>query len=155
MKKFIALILSSVFMLTLAGCKKNSDNAEKVNDVKENKWGITLEAENVSPVGLTIVCNQSGGENVSELDTGSFFVIQKAEKSGWVDVDYLPQEYDIAWTAEAWIIEKDGITRWDINWEWIYGELPAGEYRIGKEIMNFRAPGDYDTEMVYAEFVIE
>ena len=82
MKKIIALILSSVFMLTLSGCKKNSDNAEKVNDVKENKWGITLEAENVSPVGLTIICNQSGGENVYEMDTGSFFVIQKAEWQG-------------------------------------------------------------------------
>ena len=104
---------------------------------------------------VTAAANNKAIKSGSPKERGSVFVIQKAEKSGWVDVDYLPQEYDIAWTAEAWIIEKDGITRWDINWEWIYGELPAGEYRIGKEIMNFRAPGDYDTEIVYAEFVIE
>ena len=43
--------------------------------------------------------------------------------------------------------------RWDVRWDWL-GELPAGEYRIGKKIMNFRGTGDYDEEMVYAEFAI-
>ena len=91
---------------------------------------------------------------MAELYTGSFYVIQKYEKAGWVDVEYLPQEYDIAWTFDAWIIQKEGTTRWDVNWEWLYGELSAGEYRIGKEVMNFRGTGDYDTELVYAEFII-
>jgi len=114
-----------------------------------------LETENVTPIGLTIVCHQSGGENVAELDTGSFYVIQKLKKSKWVDVEYIPQEYDVAWTAEAWPIPKEGTTTCDVNWEWLYGKLPAGEYRIGKGITNFRGPGDYDNEMVYADFVIE
>ena len=53
------------------------------------------------------------------------------------------------------MIQKEDTTQWDVNWEWLYGELPAGEYRIGKEIMNFRGAGDYDTEMLYAGFVID
>ena len=116
------------------------------------EWGVVLEAQNVTPSGLTIVCNQSGGENVSELSTGSFYVIQKLEEAGWTDLEYLPQEYDIAWNSIAYIIQKEGTTTWDVNWEWLYGVLPAGKYRIGKEIMNFRATGDYDVEMLYAEF---
>ena len=41
------------------------------------------------------------------------------------------------------------------NWEWLYGELPEGNYRIAKEIMDFRETGEYDTAIHYAEFRIE
>lgn len=124
-------------------------------DNRQEQWGITLTAENISHSGATIVCSQSEGENVFELNTGSFYIIQKLVETGYVDVEYLPQEYDIGWTSEAYIINKGGSTTWDINWEWLYGKLPAGEYRIGKEIMNFRGPGDFDQEMVYAHFEIK
>ena len=36
--------------------------------------------------------------------------IQRLEDAGFVDVEYLPQEYDIAWTSEAWIIHRDATT---------------------------------------------
>ena len=130
----------------------SSDICDRDNIQEE--WGITLETQNVTSKGLTIVCHQLGGENISELTTGSYYVIQRLEDVGFVDVKYLPQEYDIAWTTEAWIIHNDATTTWEVNWEWLYGELPVGEYRIGKEIMNFRSPGDYNTEMIYAHFEI-
>lgn len=31
---------------------------------------------------------------------------------------------------------------------------PAGKYRIGKEIMDFRSTGDYDTNTYYANFEV-
>ena len=115
-------------MLSFVGCAKKTDEDTSINpskneisDVTPNQWGVVLEVDNVTEKGLTIVCNHSGGEDVAELDTGSFYVIQKYEKAGWVDVEYLPQEYDIAWTSEAWIIQKEGTTQWDVNWEWLYG----------------------------------
>ena len=161
MKKLIALVLTLVCMLSFVGCAPKTDEDTSINLSKNeidaaipNKWGVVLEVDNVTAKGLTIVCNHSGGEGVAELDTGSFYVIQKYEKAGWIDVEYLPHEYDIAWTSEAWIIQKEGTTQWDVNWEWLYGELSAGKYRIGKEIMNFRDTGNYDTELVYAEFII-
>jgi len=120
-----------------------------------NKWGLALEAENVTPSGLTLLCHQSGGENIFELSTGSYYVIQRKENGEWADVEYLPQEYDVAWTAEAWMIQKGSTTTWDVNWEWLYGELPPGEYRIGKDITNFRATGDYDSEILCAEFIVK
>lgn len=129
-------------------------NENNRNNEKPNQWGIIMEVDNVTENGLTIVCNHSGGENAAQLNTGSYYVLQKLVKTEWVDVEYLPQEYEVAWTSEAWIIQKESTTQWDVNWEWLYGKLSAGEYRIGKEIMNFRGTGDYDTEMVYAVFII-
>ena len=120
-----------------------------------NQWGVTFEVENVTAKGLTINCRQSGGENVFELNTGSYFVVQKKENSAWVNVEYVPQEHDVVWTSEAWAIHKEDTTTWNVVWEWLYGELPSGEYRIGKEIMNFRDTGDFDKQMVYAEFKVK
>lgn len=120
-----------------------------------NDWGITLEAKNVTPSGLTLVCYQSGGENVSELNTGSYFVVERLGDDGWVEVEHIPSEYEISWDLVARIIERESTTTWDINWEFLYGELPTGEYRIGKEITNFRGPGDYDKETLYAGFEIK
>lgn len=123
-------------------------------DNRQEEWGVELTTENVSPKGLTLICKQANGQNVAELSTGSYYTIQKLEDSGFVDVEYLPQKYEIGWTAEAWIIKKNNTTTWDVNWEWLYGKLPTGEYRIGKEIMNFREVGDFDKEMIYAHFTI-
>ena len=122
-------------------------------DDSQEEWCVSLEAVNVTPKGLTIACHQMGGV-FTELSTGTYYVIQRLENEGFVDVEYLPQENDIAWTSEAWIIHRDATTTWDVDWEWLYGELPVGEYRIGKEIMNFRSPGDFEKEMIYAHFKI-
>ena len=154
MKKIICLALVLIMTLSFAGCGADSVN-EDSDGASANKWGVTLTCENVTPKGLTIVCKQSGGENVSELNTGTYYVIQKYENGTWTDLEYLPQEYDVVWASIALLIQKEGTTTWDVDWEWLYGELPAGEYRIGKEIMNFKDSGNHDKEMVYANFVIE
>ena len=141
------LQVSTVYAITL---KTPADQMGS----KAQEWGVTLEAEDVTPSGLKLVCHQSAGEDVGELTTGSYYVIQRMEEAGWVNVEYLPHEYDIAWTTEAWIIPTETATTWEVNWEWLYGELPAGEYRVGKDLSNGRY-GQYENAMMYAEFVVE
>ena len=122
----------------------------------EEKWGVTLSVENVTPTSLMIVCNQSGGEAVADLDTGSWYILEQwTQKDGWKEVQWKPQEYDVGWTSEAWIIPKNDSVKWNVEWEWLYGELTSGKYRIGKEITNFKGTGDYEKAVYYAEFEIE
>ena len=155
MKTFFTFALTLLISLSLAGCSQTADSVTQAADASPDKWGITLETGDVTPNGLTLICSQSGGEDVHELNTGSFYSIQKLEDSAWADVAPLPHEQEIAWTTEAWIIQKGGTTEWDIHWSWLYGELPAGEYRLVKPISNFKGPGDYATEPFYATFTIE
>lgn len=118
----------------------------------EENWGITLSLENVTPTGATITCTQTGGEATGELQTGSWFIVECwTQKAGWKEVSYVV-EGEVGWTAEAWMIAKESETKWDVNWEWLYGALPAGTYRIGKEMMDFGGPGAYDTAVYFAEF---
>lgn len=118
-------------------------------------WGITLSAKDVTPEGLTIVCTQSGGSPSGELDAGTYYVLERAEEGLWVAVEYAHPEKEIAWDAVAWVIPMNDTVEWKVDWEWLYGSLPAGHYRIGKEIMDFRASGNYDKAFYYAEFEIE
>ena len=150
LKKTLAVALIYFILFSLTACAPKAEPAA----AQPNAWGITLQAESVTAKGLTLVCTQSGGENIVELSTGSFFVIQKHDGGTWSDVPYLA-EGDVQWTMEGWLIPLNDSLSWDISYEWLYGELPAGDYRIGKEIMNFRGPGDYDEERFYAEFSVK
>ena len=61
---------------------------------------------------------------------------------------------EFGWTLEAWIIPKNDTTTWEVDWEWLYGKIPNGKYRIGKEITDFNAPGDLDSSIYFVEFKI-
>ena len=121
----------------------------------EETWGITLTAENITPTGVTVICIQSGGELTGKLLTGRWFILENwTKQNGWNEMPHVV-EGDVAWTEEAWMISKDTTNEWKINWEYLYGTLPRGKYRIGKEITDFRATGDYDKAVYFVEFEIE
>lgn len=183
MKKKMALVLMCSSILTMMGCAsiacgvepenltigrseaasdelpdsdgaKEEESAYGIQTLEVTEWGLTLYAEDVTPEGATIVCTQSGGSPSGELATGSYYVLERAEAGKWEALDNA-QEMEVGWTAEAWIIPMEGTAEMEVDWEWLYGSLPAGHYRIGKEITDFRAAGDFDKEMYYAEFEIE
>ena len=123
------------------------------DDAQKDELGVSLSAEEVTPTGLKLVCMQVGDGPTGELQTGSWFALQQKDEQGeWVDVPVLLE--DVAFTDEAYMIYTNGATEWEVNWEYLYGELPAGEYRIAKKINDFRGTGDYDTYTYYAEFTI-
>ena len=123
------------------------------DDAQKDELGVSLSAEEVTPTGLKLVCMQVGDGPTGELQTGSWFALQQKDEQGeWVDVPALLE--DVAFTDEAYMIYTNGATEWEVNWEYLYGELPAGEYRIAKKINDFRGTGDYDTYTYYAEFTI-
>ena len=118
----------------------------------DEPWGITLTVEDITSTGLTIVCTQSGGNPTGRLQTGSWFILETwTKENGWQEV---PLFMEVAWTEETWSIPQNDSTLWEVNWEWLYGVVPSGKYRIGKRIMDFRSSGDFDNAVYYAEFII-
>lgn len=119
---------------------------------EENTLGITLTAENITPTGMTLKCSQSGGAATEELYTGSRYMIESwTQKDGWKEVDYAAE---ICWDEVAWIVPLDSATEWKVDWEWLYGELPAGKYRIGKEFTGSTENEESYSAVYYAEFEI-
>lgn len=127
------------------------DEAWRVFSKEEVDWGITLSTQEETSTGIVILCTQAGGNPTGELQTGSYYILETLQDGVWKEA---PCFAEVAWTCEAWMILPDSTVGWDVDWEWLYGELPPGVYRIGKNIMDFRDTGNYDSKMFYAEFAI-
>lgn len=115
-------------------------------------WGITLTAKDVTPTGLTLNITRYGGNPTGDLETGAEFWLEVHQNGRWQPLPLLHE--DLTWIAIAYGL-PDGENRdFALNWEHLYGPLYAGEYRVGKRIMDFRGAGDYDEKNYYATFTI-
>lgn len=158
-KNFFMLVLALCCALTLFGCAEKApaeDGAQETQseqDILQDEWGLTLALE-FTEEGGKLTFTRSGGAPSGELQTGSYYVIEQLTDGAWESVPYREDfGEDLAWTMEAYLLPV-GETTFDVDWSFLYGELSPGTYRIGKEVMDFRAPGDYDEKMYYAEFAV-
>ena len=118
------------------------------------KIGLYLSLKNVSRTGATLVFHQYDAKApTGDLQHGSEFVLEVLKDGNWEEASIaIDGEYgfhDVAFT-----ILTGESTEVELPWEWLYGELEAGEYRIKKRVMDFRGGGDYDVYTVYARFIL-
>lgn len=121
-------------------------------------WGVTLSVKNVTATGLTLVVTQSGGEPTGELQTGEPYRLISLVDENWKVVEELPLPEGVdarGWNSIAYLLPKEESREFEINWNWIFGELPPGTYRLVKEFMDFRGTADYDTFEYWVEFEIQ
>lgn len=96
-------------------------------------WGITVSVFNVTATGLTFRIDQSGEVVFPQyLFYGQDYSLEVWNGTGWEAVEPVIENW--GFTTEAILLSKGQKTDLSIDWEWLYGELPAGEYRIGKTI---------------------
>lgn len=115
--------------------------------------GLSLNVENISATGATILYNQYADKASGQLQYGEEYTIEKKENDKWVEVPVVV-EGDYAFHLVAYSIKTGEIAKQDIDWEWLYGALEPGEYRIGKTVNDFRATGDYDGYKLYVHFIL-
>ena len=155
---FWIVLLTVIALIFVAVCLLTSPENQVEEPEEETKWNLEMEVSNVSPSGATVNFIQNGpfaGYDRAELQFGSDYSLEKWTGDNWEPVEMLPQEYDVAWTTEAYIINRNGTTAQHIDWTWLYGELPPGRYMIGKSVDLFRGTGDSEINMFWAEFSIE
>jgi hypothetical protein len=121
-------------------------------------WGLTLSAKNVTSTGLTLVVTQSGGNPSGELMTGEPYRLITLVDDTWKVVEELPLPDGVdgrGFNSIGYLIQKGETKEFDINWDWIFGELPKGTYRLIKEFIDIRETANYDPFEYWVEFVIE
>ncbi len=132
--------------------------AEFSSDQGFPNWGLTLSVKDVSATGLTLVVTQSGGEPTGTLETGDPYRLITLVDNTWKTAEELPLPEGVdarAWNSIAYLLPMEDSREFAINWEWMFGELPAGTYRLIKEFMDFRMTADYDTFEYWVEFEIQ
>ncbi len=132
---------------------ENTDSPEETGDEGFPDWGLTLSVRDVTPTGLTLVCTQEGGSPTGDLQCGEDYRLIVLENGTWKDVPTVLGNF--IWDSLAYSIPKGQDREFEISWEWLYGKLPAGTYRLTKEFMDFRETADFDTAKYWVEFEIE
>lgn len=124
-----------------------------------NPWGLMLSVEKASNTSATVVFHGPGYFEDKELLGGNDYILQKNVDGVWEDVPVLTEP---TFAEKAYMIDIN--RRHFLSWEWLYGSLDAGHYRIGKEVMLWTGPtpaitsdvyGQTESGMAYGEFYLE
>ncbi len=164
MKKLLCLLLALICIPTVScgnTVSKQPENANPESVLQKNSAEnpetsdrqITMSAENITSTGMTLKIESAG---TAELGTGSEYGLEIYDGKEWKKLPYaLENEYELAWDAVLYLIPQSTGYSKEINWEWLYGELPNGNYRIYKDIQD-AAPGKkHEPKRYYLEFTIE
>lgn len=116
-------------------------------------WGVTLAAKDVTNTGLTVLFEQFGGAPTGKLQTGAAFSLERLCDYAWEPVEIISSQEPV-WHSIAYGIKENEITELKTEWEYIYGALSPGQYKLKKEIMDFREAGDYDVKEYSLYFTI-
>lgn len=109
----------------------------KINDSlkKESTYQAT-EVENVSinifdisPTGATIIIKDT---NKNPYTYGSWYKIEKNVDGKWYELKTIINDY--GFTSIGYLPDKNNEIKFIIDWEWLYGKIPLGSYRILKEV---------------------
>ena len=127
---------------------------EMVNaGVSKDEFTTVMSTENVTNTGCSIVFEQIGTIAGGEIVTGSAFELYTFEDGYWSKVKPIT-DGEIFWTMIAHSIAPDSKTNIETNWEYIYGELKPGKYKIEKEVIFTYPLGEKETKILEAVFEI-
>lgn len=149
--------------LLLMGCNKTaktlaaSNEPTEISDLKPSNFdvvnnieGITMNIKKdmVSPTGLTVIL-----ENTTEEQCiyGKPYILEKKVNGNWYQVPVIKDNY--GFEDIAYILAPKSSAEVTIDWEWLYGSLKPGEYRIIKDISIDSE--EYNPRYLSAEFIIE
>ena len=124
MKKRI-VFLFTLFILT--GCVEQPIPSTQIQQTQVEN--VTIQISDISPSGATLVITDT---NPEPYVYGEWFKLQKEVNGGWQDVPTVIDNY--GFHEIGYIPDANGEVKFPINWEWLYGKLPAGTYRIFKEV---------------------
>lgn len=116
---------------------------------ENDEMGLSFSLKNISPTGATLVFCQFD-ENVfpGELIYGDAFLLEQLKDGEWASVPTVMDDYGFHDIAH--VISPGNTTETELDWEWLYGELMPGEYRIGKNVMG----AGHDESTIYARFIL-
>ena len=139
----------AVGKVTIAGMEYEFDESGRL---MHEEWGLTLTAQDVTPTGMKLEFLWDGTKPSGELLFGLHYTIEQYKDGQWSEVPYKDGVGDICFEDLGYYINENEPVYQDKSWEYIYGELGAGKYRLCTPVLDFRGTANYDEKMYYAYF---
>ena len=134
MKKIISLViaLACVALLLVACSNKSSDQVDKDSAYLPTEIeNVSIRIFDVSSSGATIILKDT---NEEPFLYGEWYSVEKYDGGQWTEVEPIIENY--GFTMIGYIPDENDEVKFEINWEWLYGKLPEGSYRLIKSVDN-------------------
>lgn len=177
MKKYLYLLVYMTLSLTfLVGCE-GYDNTTPVKDIESpitktepsqpneitdweptayetvnNFEGVTMTVKKGTTFSTGLIVVFKNNSN-SQCTYGDYFWLEKKINGSWYQVPVTIDSY--GFNDIGYSLAPSGEGEWVANWNWLYGSLDTGKYRIIKDILDFRGTGDYDSYYLATEFTLD
>ena len=112
---------------------------------------VSMEVLHVTPTGCIVRFRQYDSRDTGELIYGQGYTLEKKNGDVWEAVPMIID--DAVFTEEGYIIPPVGESEIETDWNWLYGTLTPGTYRIKKTVIDHRDSGNKNYEF-YAQFLI-
>ena len=107
---------------------------------------MTIKEGTLTNKGVTVIIKDTGEEKET---FGEGYRIDIYENNEWKQLEVII-EGNYGWNLIGYLVGENGIREMKVNWQWLYGELKTGHYRLVKSI----SPTPYQYEYFYVEFDI-
>ncbi len=149
---FCAIMVVFTFIL-LTSCTKTEIGEKSLLEISISD-DFKMSVGSVSPTGIEIKVSNNSSKT---LYWGSWFALEKKENNNWYEVTPTKlknNETTIAWTNSLAFLNSFETINIDQQWEYGYGKLSKGDYRIVKYFF-FDERNQDEKIYVACEFSIE
>jgi len=127
----------------------NGLQVHKEKRTKEPFLSMTI--KEISPSGLTLFFENSSD---NEYTYGIGFALYTLNNDTWILVEPIIESW--GFNDEGYYIFPNSTTDEEkVDWHWLFGELPSGEYKFQRSIFFIRQPGDFDEYVLEQTFTLE
>ena len=104
------------------------DNINELDEVE----GVSMVIKDgtLSRRGATVIITDTSDMNYTY---GEEYRIDKYKEGVWKELDVIV-EGNYGWNSIGYMVDDNGILELDVKWEWLYGRLEDGYYRIVKSV---------------------
>lgn len=112
-------------------------NCAFINFVENNEYtktdieNVSIKISDISTTGAIVTIKDINGNSYTY---GEWYKIEKLVNGEWKELRTIIDNY--GFNSMGYLVDKDNEVKFVIDWEWLYGELPLGSYRILKEVNN-------------------
>lgn len=150
--KWVSDVNDEIFEI-LDTLKFNTDQTEGTafiytQESESDDIAVAMDLQNISKTGASIRFRRYEDRDTGELIYGQGYSISRLENDRWEPVYQIID--NAGFEDIAYIIPSLGEAEIETNWEWLYGSLSKGTYRISKTILD-----SHNNEYIlYAQFLI-
>ncbi len=148
---FWLIVVAVILCVVVAVCFL-TDPIVKIDPLTLENWGITVTAQDPTPLGVTLVYDIPDNLD-GQITIPSNQILLELENGEWVDIPPIVEEKEIIWDFMKFIYPDYKAQYQRVEWVRYYGALEPGEYRIEKTLWLHQDGKSYQKEF-YVEFTV-